>query len=125
MDKNKKCCGSCARFVRDDRVSGRGWCDEWAGVLLAEDDVCHPYIGRPRKNGKATIDEARLRADYEQAVLDKRSFVTWVELNGRVVPKECLAKMELKIDIATNVIAYYKKLARLHGIKLTEPEVEK
>jgi len=50
MDKNKKCCGNCARFVRDDRVPGRGWCDEWAGVLLAEDDVCHPYIGRPKKD---------------------------------------------------------------------------
>jgi len=85
-----------------------------------------------KKPKKAKMGAARLhayaeqlQAHYEQAVLDKRRFVTWVELNGRVVPKECLAKMELKIDIATNVIAYYKKLARLHGIKLTEPEVEK
>ena len=124
MDKNKKCCGNCARFVRDDRVPGRGWCDEWAGVLLAEDDVCHPYIGRPWKNGKATIDEARLRADYEQSVLDKRRFVTWVELNGRVVPKECLAKMELKIGMAEEAISHFGKVARQHGIELTEPEVE-
>ena len=66
----------------------------------------------------------QLQADYEQAVLDKRRFVSWVELNGRVVPKECLAKMELKVGMAEEAISHFEKVARQHGIELTEPEVE-
>lgn len=66
----------------------------------------------------------QLQAYYEQAVLDKRRYVTWIGRNGRVVPKECLTKIALKRDFATAAMKYCRKLARLHGIKLTEPEVE-
>lgn len=58
---NEKCCGNCARFVRDDRVPGRGWCDEWVGIHLAEDDVCHPYIGRPKKEMKEPTKERKTK----------------------------------------------------------------
>nr|DAE45058.1 MAG TPA: High-potential iron-sulfur protein-SULFUR CLUSTER, ELECTRON TRANSPORT, Iron [Caudoviricetes sp.] len=47
-------CGNCARFIRDPKRPGHGWCDEWAGVELTDDCVCHPYVGRP----KAKADSA-------------------------------------------------------------------
>lgn len=41
---------TAARFFRDPKRPGHGWCDEWAGVGLSEDCVCEPYIGRPKDN---------------------------------------------------------------------------
>ena len=55
-EMNEKCCGNCARFIPDDHVPGYGWCDEWAGVRLSKGDTCHPYVGRPKQDGKAKAD---------------------------------------------------------------------
>ncbi len=33
-----------------------GRCDEWAGVRLSKGDTCHPYVGRPKQDGKAKAD---------------------------------------------------------------------
>lgn len=45
----KNCCGNCARYVRNPEKPGYGWCDEWGGVELSDDVVCHPYLGKPKK----------------------------------------------------------------------------
>ena len=46
----KNCCGNCERYVRNPEKSGYGWCDEWGGVELSDDVVCHPYFGKPKKD---------------------------------------------------------------------------
>ena len=38
-------CGECLRFVHNSSKPGKGWCDEWAGVELTQDCVCHPNVG--------------------------------------------------------------------------------
>lgn len=38
-------CGKCARFIRDQKNPGHGWCDNFGGVDLCETDVCHPNFG--------------------------------------------------------------------------------
>ena len=43
------CCAECVRYFRDRDKLGCGYCDEWAGILLHDGDVCHPNIGRKRK----------------------------------------------------------------------------
>ena len=40
-----KCCGECRIYIRDPDNRGRGWCDNWGGVLLHDEDVCHPNLG--------------------------------------------------------------------------------
>ena len=49
-----ECCGECARFRWHKMViDGKeydGSCDEWP-VPLTADCVCHPNIGRKRKEG--------------------------------------------------------------------------
>ena len=52
MDKETKCCGNCARFFPDPKNPRVGWCDEWPFKRSA-DCVCHPYIGRPKKESEA------------------------------------------------------------------------
>lgn len=44
----KNCCGNCARYVRNPKKPGYGWCDEWGGVELSDDVVCHPFLGNRR-----------------------------------------------------------------------------
>lgn len=44
-DEKPKCCGECVKYCRD-RANGRfGYCDNWAGVRLTPDCVCHPNTG--------------------------------------------------------------------------------
>lgn len=40
-----KCCGECARYLRNPDEEHRGWCDEWGGVELHDDWVCNPNVG--------------------------------------------------------------------------------
>jgi hypothetical protein len=44
LDK-PRCCGECARYLRDKDNPGRGFCSEWP-CHLHDTDVCHPNIGR-------------------------------------------------------------------------------
>ena len=49
-----KNCGECERFFPAPKELRElhffdGWCPEFAGVHLHKDDVCHPNIGRKRK----------------------------------------------------------------------------
>lgn len=47
----KNCCGNCERYVRNPKKPGYGWCDEWGGVELSDDVVCHPYLGNMKHCG--------------------------------------------------------------------------
>lgn len=38
-------CGECRKFWRDEDGPGHGYCDNWGGVDLTEDCVCHPNTG--------------------------------------------------------------------------------
>lgn len=38
-------CGECVKFWRDEDRPGHGYCDNWGGVDLTEDCVCHPNLG--------------------------------------------------------------------------------
>lgn len=58
----KNCCGNCARYVRNPKKPGYGLCDEWGGVELSDDVVCHPYIGKP-KNDSAKAGCAKKMRD--------------------------------------------------------------
>ena len=49
MSKEKRC-GNCARHIRNPEKPGCGWCDEWGGVELSDDVVCHPYLWIPKKD---------------------------------------------------------------------------
>lgn len=44
-------CGECRKFWRDEDRPGHGYCDNWGGVDLTEDCVCHPNTGI-KKEGK-------------------------------------------------------------------------
>ena len=39
------CCGECRRYQRDVFEKGLGACDNWAGIKLPPDAVCHPNLG--------------------------------------------------------------------------------
>ena len=41
-------CGECKIYFRDRNNPGRGWCDNWGGVHLHDEDVCHPNRGVKR-----------------------------------------------------------------------------
>ena len=43
-----KNCGECARFITDKDDPSKGYCDEWP-CILTPDCICHPNIGRKRK----------------------------------------------------------------------------
>ncbi len=51
-NEKPKNCGECQRFFRDPERKGHGWCDNWGGVDLTENCVCHPNYGRKRKGGE-------------------------------------------------------------------------
>lgn len=58
-DNLPRCCAECGRYIPDKNNPGRGFCDEWPVVHLHDTDVCHPNIGRRRKeaiNGRESQD---------------------------------------------------------------------
>lgn len=48
-----KCCGECEKYIRDEKEPGSGWCDNWGGVHLHDDDVCHPNYGIKKEDNHA------------------------------------------------------------------------
>lgn len=58
-----KCCGECSRFMQFKGDSPHmGWCDEWIGYHLRDTDVCHPNIGRLKRNGGEAGDGKGIRS---------------------------------------------------------------
>ncbi|MGN0845254.1 MAG: hypothetical protein ACI4QT_08570 [Kiritimatiellia bacterium] len=41
-------CGECALFMRRRDNPSHGWCSNWGGVDLTEENVCYPNFGRKR-----------------------------------------------------------------------------
>ncbi len=43
-------CAECARYFRDPKRPGYGWCEEFAAAgHIKESDVCHPNVGRRKE----------------------------------------------------------------------------
>ena len=51
--KRPQCCGECRRYVRDEDNPGMGWCDNWGGVHIPHDGVCHPNFGVKKESEAA------------------------------------------------------------------------
>lgn len=62
------CCAECEIYFPDPDRPRTGWCDEFAGVRLSDDWVCHPNIGRKKnanrdisRHGEEAVAEPRVR----------------------------------------------------------------
>lgn len=55
--KRPRNCGECVKFLRSNRVSKHGYCNNWAGVDLTEDCVCHPNMGVKKVRVKKEVSK--------------------------------------------------------------------
>lgn len=63
-----KCCADCARYFKDPKRPGTGWCEEFPVFRLRDGYVCEPNIGRKKnanrdisRHGEEAVAEPRVR----------------------------------------------------------------